>query len=101
MVRGVLCLEEQELQLATLLVKPIPFMLDDGTTFTQDGYYSVPRVYIRTLQDKALPTPLQDRFISKNPPTQVRTLDCDHSPFFSATKDLHQLLLDFAATTAS
>jgi len=75
-------------------------MGDDATTFTQERYYSVPRVYIRTSLDKAVKPHFQDRYIAANPPTEVLHLESDHSPFFSAPKELHQHLLSIAATYA-
>jgi hypothetical protein len=76
-------------------------MRDDPTTFTKEGYYSVPRVYIRCSLDKALAPRFQDRYISQNPPAAVLHLETDHSPFFSAPMELHQHLLTVADTYAS
>jgi pimeloyl-ACP methyl ester carboxylesterase len=63
---------------------------------------SVPRSYIRTLKDNALPLALQDRFLRETAafapgnPTKVYNLDSGHSPFLSQPKALADLLLGIA-----
>lgn len=79
-------------------LRRVPIMGDDATTFTEQGYYSVPRVYIRNSLDMTIKPQYQDLFISKNPPNEVLHIDSDHSPFLSAEKDLHQHLLHVAET---
>lgn len=75
-------------------------MCDDATIFTAN-YHSVPRVYIRTSFDKAIAPHFQDRYVLQNPPTEVLHLESDHSPFFSATRELNEHLLYVAATYAN
>jgi len=64
---------------------------------------SVPRSYIRTLKDHALPLALQDRFIRETasfaPDNPTRTFDIDsgHSPFLSKTQVLAEILLEIAS----
>lgn len=94
------CCSVEDVEFASKRLKPIPIMGDDATTFTEKGYYSVPRVYIRTSLDEAVKPHFQDRYIAANPPTAVLHLEADHSPFFSAPEELHQLLLSIAATYA-
>lgn len=96
----IFCGHRQDVEFASKRLKGIPIMGDDATTFTEKGYYSVPRVYIRTLLDEAVKPHFQDRYIAVNPPTAVLHLESDHSPFFSAPEELHQLLLSIAATYA-
>lgn len=79
-------------------LRRVPIMADDATTFTEQGYYSVPRVYIRNSLDMTIKPQYQDLFISKNPPNEVLHIDSDHSPFLSAEKELHQHLLHVAET---
>ncbi|KAG0584325.1 hypothetical protein KC19_3G203000 [Ceratodon purpureus] len=95
------CCSSEDIEFASKLLKPLPIMGDDATTFTKEGYYSVPRVYIRCSLDKALAPRFQDRYILQNPPTSVLHLETDHSPFFSAPRELHQHLLSVADTYAS
>lgn len=90
-----------DVQLGMMLLKPMPIVCDDATTFTTKGYHSVPRVYIKTSQDKCVQPKFQDLFISRNRPQEVRTIDSGHAPFLSAPKELHQHLLQIAATYAS
>ena len=91
----------QDIEFASKRLKPLPIMTDSATTFTNEGYYSVPRVYIRCSLDKALLPRFQDRYISQSPPTAVLHLEADHSPFFSAAGELHHHLLSIAAAHAS
>jgi hypothetical protein len=64
----------------------------------------VPRHYIETLLDKALPPALQqrcidevDEFVSNNR-TRVHELNTSHSPFISRPRELAALLLGIAET---
>ncbi len=89
--------------LASLLSKPIPLRILDGSTieFTPEKHGKIPRVYIKTLHDRVLgpPEAQEEAFLCDpdNEPTEVREIDSDHSAFFSATKELHQHLVEIAA----
>eukprot|EP01018_Ginkgo_biloba_P013067 Gb_40808 [translate_table: standard] len=84
--------------LASLLLRPFPtnVLVNIGLQTTEERYDVVPRVYIRTEKDKILQPKLQDFYIAGAPPKEVHVLECDHSPFFSAPDQLHQLLLEIA-----
>jgi hypothetical protein len=61
----------------------------------------VPRHYIETLLDKALPPALQQRCIDEvvsNNRTRVHELNTSHSPFISRPRELAALLLGIAET---
>lgn len=67
-----------------------PFgLITDSTELTAQGWGSVPRTYIRCLDDRAMPLSLQDRFIAEadaafpGNPTRVAELESAHSPFLS------------------
>lgn len=87
-----------DVQLGMTLLRPMPVICDDATTFTGKGYHSVPRVYIKTSLDKCLQPKFQELFISRNRPKEVRTIESGHAPFLSAAKELHQHLLQIAGT---
>ncbi|KAJ7548550.1 hypothetical protein O6H91_07G016900 [Diphasiastrum complanatum] len=95
----------QDIILASMLLRrgPLATVLDAKSGITAAKYKSVPRVFIKLLRDKLLPPLLQDAFINANPPQAVFHIDTDHSPFFSAPEELHQMLLLAAArfTTAN
>ena len=57
---------------------------------------SVPRTYIKTLQDKAVATELQEAMLAQTPGTPVAELDSDHSPFYSKPEELVKILLTAA-----
>lgn len=93
----------QDVVLASLLSKPIPLRILDGSTieFTPEKHGKIPRVYIKTLHDHVLEPPeaQEAAFLCDpdNEPTEVREINSDHSAFFSATKELHQHLVEIAA----
>lgn len=62
----------------------------------------MPRSYIRTSKDNALPMALQNRFIREvdafafSNPTKVYDIDSGHSPFISRPRALADILLEVA-----
>jgi pimeloyl-ACP methyl ester carboxylesterase len=82
-------------------VPVVPFATPIATT--ADRWGSVPRHYIKALQDRAILPALQQRFIDEADAatpgnrTRVHALDTSHSPFISAPAALAQLLVDIAA----
>jgi len=60
-----------------------------ATTLTEAGWGRVPRTYVTCTRDRALPPPVQQKFIRDadaaypDNPTAVVTLDASHSPFLS------------------
>lgn len=63
-----------------------------------DDSEKVPRVYIKTLQDKVVKEEQQDVMIKRWPPAKVYSIDSDHSPFFSNPFLLSALLVNIATT---
>lgn len=59
-----------------------------------------PRVYIETLQDRALPIAIQRRMVADIPCDAVFSLDASHSPFLSDPDGLARILLDIGARFA-
>jgi pimeloyl-ACP methyl ester carboxylesterase len=59
-----------------------------------DALAAIPRSYLITLQDHALPPALQRRMIEEHPCGRVVELDTDHAPYLSATDALVEALLD-------
>jgi pimeloyl-ACP methyl ester carboxylesterase len=56
----------------------------------------IPRAYVLTRDDRALPPALQRRMIREHPCRRVIELDADHAPYFSATNELAAALLELA-----
>lgn len=83
-------------------VPVVPFATPIATT--RERWGSLPRHYIKALQDRALRPALQDRFIAEadafvpDNPTHVHALDTGHSPFVSAPAALAALLADIAGS---
>lgn len=57
-------------------------------------FYSIPKTYIRCLQDMITPLEKQDKMAADSAVENVYTLDTDHSPFFSAPRELADILLE-------
>lgn len=78
-----------------------PFATPIATTVARWG--SLPRHYIKALQDRAILPTLQQRFIAEadaftpENPTRVHELNTSHSPFISAPAELADLLAAIAA----
>ncbi|KAG2399543.1 Methylesterase 17 [Vigna angularis] len=86
--------------LAEMLLRPGPLVALTSAQFREEGdegVEKVPRVYIRTKQDKVVKAEQQEAMIKKWPPSTVYELDTDHSPFFSSPFLLFGLLLKAAA----
>jgi hypothetical protein len=63
---------------------PQPLLPDiTPVRITDDRFGRVPRVYIETLKDRALPIDVQREMYTTIPCRQVITMDSDHSPFLS------------------
>jgi pimeloyl-ACP methyl ester carboxylesterase len=70
----------------------IPFI--NKVTLTAAGYGSVDKYYIRTLQDHAIGTDLQNRMITAAGITKVYSLQSSHCPFLSMPDSVSNLLLN-------
>ncbi len=57
-------------------------------TVTEDNFGRVPRVYIETLQDRAVSPSFQKEMYERLPCQKVISMDTSHSPFFSAPEEL-------------
>lgn len=82
--------------LASLCLRPVPHksIVNNGLRTSDEKYGRVPRVYIKTEKDNIIKPETQEAFIKGNPPKEVHSLNCDHSPFFSLPDELHHLLSD-------
>lgn len=84
--------------LASVSMRPMPFApIMEKLSLSEANYGSIPRFYIKTEEDFAIPVSLQEFMIKTNPPEQVFQLKgSDHSPFFSRPQALHKLLLELS-----
>ncbi|KAJ8421955.1 hypothetical protein Cgig2_004888 [Carnegiea gigantea] len=91
----------EDITLAAMLLKPYPCRALRDARFPDvhgKEIDTVPRVYIKAMHDNVTPENSQDAMIKKWPPSDVYTIDSDHSPFFSNPFELFGLLLRVAAT---
>lgn len=85
-----------------MLVRPAPASALRGAPLPETPEAEgVPRVYIKTLQDRAVEPSKQQEMISKWPPALVFDLDSHQSPFFSTPSALFAFLLQAAASLNS
>eukprot|EP00253_Pinus_taeda_P015851 PITA_15851 len=88
----------EDAALASLLIRPIPLLAIKTASFTatSEEFMKVPRVYIKTLQDRVIRLDKQEAMIKMWPPDKVFSMNTDHCPFFSSPLDLHGHLLHIA-----
>ena len=60
---------------------------------TMDNYGRIPRIYIQTLEDRALSPAFQEKMFQALPFQQIIQMKTGHSPFFSVPGDLANHLL--------
>ncbi|XP_040993831.1 methylesterase 17-like [Juglans microcarpa x Juglans regia] len=81
--------------LASMLLRPGPMQAVGGARFVGGPDVDrVPRVYIKTMQDRVLKPEQQDAMIKRWPPSKVFALESDHSPFFSTPSELVAFLVE-------
>ncbi|KAE8726972.1 hypothetical protein F3Y22_tig00005936pilonHSYRG00016 [Hibiscus syriacus] len=77
-----------------MLVRPGPLRAFAGLRFTEGAdAESVPRVYIKTMQDRVLKREQHEAMVKRWPPSLVFALESDHNPFFSTPTHLFAFLL--------
>ncbi|OVA13706.1 hypothetical protein BVC80_1767g29 [Macleaya cordata] len=88
--------------LASMLLKPVPLLALQGARFTE-GHEAdeVTRVYIKTMHDRVVKPEQQDAMIKRWPPSDVYTLESDHSPFFSTPFLLFGILVKAVASSST
>ncbi|CAN0896392.1 Putative methylesterase 13, chloroplastic [Linum grandiflorum] len=84
--------------LAAVSMRPIPFgPIVEKLVLSKENYGSIRRFYVKTLEDRAIPTWQQEAMIQSNPPEQVFQIKAsDHAPFFSKPQSLHRILLQIS-----
>jgi pimeloyl-ACP methyl ester carboxylesterase len=65
-------------------------------TVSAERYGSVPKVYVKTLRDRAISPQLQQQMLERTPVRKVVSLDSGHSPFLSQPQALAEALLGAA-----
>jgi hypothetical protein len=65
-------------------------------TLTAERFGSVPRAYVEATDDRAISLEMQRDMQALLPCEPVITLECDHSPFYSAVPELVEALLSLA-----
>lgn len=86
-------------QAVTMLAADVPYGINGAVDVTAGGLASVPRAYIHTTQDRAVPLAMQQRIVREinrvcGGSMPVRSLASSHSPFLSQPARLADHLLD-------
>ncbi|MBB6647476.1 alpha/beta fold hydrolase [Halobellus ruber] len=77
--------DDADVTLATSLLRPEPLAgLVTPMQTSDEGFGSLPRVYIGCEQDNAITPATQERMRKRLPCDDVRSIDSSHSPFLSA-----------------
>lgn len=79
-------------------MRPFPFApIGEKLHLSEKNYGSIRRFYVKTMEDYAVPVPLQEAIIKLNPSEQVFQLKgADHAPFFSRPQSLNRILVEIA-----
>ena len=87
--------DEQDRRYALSLLQEQPLLpFIETVSISSSRFGCVPKLYIECLKDKAILIEDQRRMHSKID-CKVHSLDCDHSPFFSATDQLTKLICNY------
>ena len=87
------CSDEDAERAASLLCPEPLAPLATPLSISDDNYGRVPRIYIETLADKAVPPSLQKQMYEALPCERVLSMSTSHSPFLSAPEELVKHLL--------
>ncbi|KAF3681100.1 hypothetical protein FXO38_01914 [Capsicum annuum] len=83
--------------LSIIKANPLCASLTEKHSLSATNYGSIPRFYVKTLEDFAIPVSLQEAMIDSNPPKQIFQMKgSDHSPFLSKPQALHKILVEIS-----
>ncbi|KAL3367732.1 hypothetical protein AABB24_008872 [Solanum stoloniferum] len=88
----------KDVELASVSMRQVPFgPLTEKLSLSSTNYGSIPRFYVKTQDDFAIPASLQEVMIDSNQPEQVFQIKgSDHSPFLSKPQALHKILVEIS-----
>ncbi|OIS96695.1 PREDICTED: putative methylesterase 11, chloroplastic isoform X2 [Nicotiana attenuata] len=88
----------KDVELASVSMRQVPFgPLTEKLSLSATNYGSIPRFYVKTQDDFAIPASLQEVMIDSNQPEQVFQIKgSDHSPFLSKPQSLHKILVEIS-----
>ena len=92
------CCTQSDAEYASSMLVPQPLApFVTPVHVTRERFGSVPRFYVKCLQDQALAPSLQERMLAATPCQTVVSIDTDHSPFLSTPRELVSHLLSFCS----
>ncbi|XP_055809899.1 putative methylesterase 11, chloroplastic isoform X2 [Solanum dulcamara] len=89
---------KEDVELASVSMRQVPFgPLTEKLSLSATNYGSIPRFYVKTQDDFAIPASLQEVMIDSNQPEQVFHIKgSDHSPFLSKPQALHKIFIEIS-----
>lgn len=96
------CCAAWQQQSAKAQIQPQPSLpLAGRVKLSTEKFGSIPKVYIRSLQDRVIPATQCQQMLATHESMPVYTLDTDHSPFYSQPENLARLLADIVNENGS
>ncbi|MEK5336692.1 alpha/beta fold hydrolase [Bacillus sp. FSL M8-0166] len=88
---------DEDIIFAKRKMRPQPVLPFSGkVTLSPENFGRVPRVYIETTKDHAIPIEVQREMYKQIPFENTFSIDADHSPFFSQAETLTKYLNEIA-----
>ncbi|KAJ0975473.1 hypothetical protein J5N97_017438 [Dioscorea zingiberensis] len=85
---------KEDSSLASMLLRPWPYAISKARfRGEKENVNNVRRVYIKTMYDNMVKPEQQEAMIRRWPPNEVMIMKTDHSPFFSASEELFNLII--------
>ena len=91
------CAREEAARAQSLLVPQASAPFQTPVRMPPARWGRIPRVYIECLRDRAISPPVQRKMYTALPCRKVIAMDTDHSPFYSAPRELADHLLALAS----
>ncbi|HEY4704869.1 MAG TPA: alpha/beta fold hydrolase, partial [Thermoplasmata archaeon] len=91
------CAREEAARAQSLLVPQALAPFQTPVRMTRARWGRIPRVYIECLRDRAISPSVQRKMYTALPCRKVIAMDTDHSPFYSAPRELADHLLALAS----
>lgn len=88
------CCSHQDIVFARPLMRTQATNIFSSKCFlTQEKFGSIPKTYIKCNKDNAITLEMQNKMITHQFVDYIYSIDTDHCPFFSSTRELEKILL--------
>ncbi|MBF9034990.1 alpha/beta fold hydrolase [Rhodobacterales bacterium HKCCE2091] len=90
---------DEAVAFAAARLKPQPIAPGNTPVARTGATATIPRHYVRCMQDNAIPVAYQNTASADWPAANTHDLDCGHSPFFACPGKLAEILVHIAETS--